>query len=136
MPTKFIDPIKASVPAAVTSEMPWSMEWGMRWVPIRPVEVAPQTKKLPARSQNSGTRSARDMIPPSRTLPPAARAGAGPAGAAAGAPKGRSPTSAGSLRIRNKTGTRISAATAASSRLLARQPISTTEPISTGTNTS
>ena len=33
--------------------MPWSIAAGIMWVPISPVVVAPQTKKLPESSQKS-----------------------------------------------------------------------------------
>ena len=67
MPTISKMPTKARSPAAVTSDMPWSIDAGIRCVPINPLVVAPQMKKLPASSQKS-----RDRTPMRR--PPNARA--------------------------------------------------------------
>ncbi len=53
MPTRSNTPIAASRLAASTSGMPWSMQAGIRWVPISPLVLAPQTKKLPPSSQKS-----------------------------------------------------------------------------------
>ena len=64
----------------------------MKCVPIRPFEVAPQMKKVVASSQKAGVPNAR------RTTPPSRLADAGGSGGPAGAPYGRSPTSAGALR--------------------------------------
>ena len=55
-------PIVARIPAARTSGMPWSMQAGMRWVAMRPFVLAPQTKKVPARSQKSREREARASV--------------------------------------------------------------------------
>jgi hypothetical protein len=58
VPTTFIPPTKAIAPAAAVSVKPCSRTWGIRWVPIRPLLVKPQTKKLPASSQKSPVRTA------------------------------------------------------------------------------
>ncbi len=71
-------PITASRLAAVTSAMPWSTEAGIRWVPINPLVVAPQMKKLPASSQKAPepTASRRPWIAVAKGLPVAAGASA------------------------------------------------------------
>jgi hypothetical protein len=40
------------------------MECGTKWTPIMPFEDAPQIKKLPERSQNSGVFMVRESAPP------------------------------------------------------------------------
>ena len=47
----------ASSPAATVVGMPWSLAAGMKCVPINPFVVMPQIAKLPASSQNAGTRA-------------------------------------------------------------------------------
>ena len=48
----------ANMLAAVTSGIWWSMAAGMKCVAINPLVDAPQTKKLPARTQNCEVRDA------------------------------------------------------------------------------
>ncbi len=42
------------------------MECGTKWTPMMPLEDAPQMKKLPDSSENSGARAARESTPPCR----------------------------------------------------------------------
>ena len=46
-------PITASSCAARTGAMPWSWHAAIKWVPIRPLVLAPQTKNVPASTQNA-----------------------------------------------------------------------------------
>src|SRR5713226_3583867 len=51
VPTKFNPPITPTRVAAVTCGIPWSISCGIKCVPISPLAVPPQIKKLPASSQ-------------------------------------------------------------------------------------
>ena len=72
---------------AVICGMPISISCGMRWVPIKPLAVPPQTKKLPQSNQNVGLLiTSRAVIvaffadiPRSEAVPPAAAAFGSPA---------------------------------------------------------
>ena len=87
----------------------------MRCVPIRPLVLAPQTKKVAASSQNAGDR-----------LPRASAASGASAGgvlvAAPVAPYRVSPMSSGRSRMNTATMRNTTAAAAATSQVAARQP--------------
>ena len=51
-------PISASSCAERTAGMPTSWQAAMRCVPMRPLVLAPQTKKVPASTQNALVRAA------------------------------------------------------------------------------
>ncbi len=71
VPTMSRIPINANRDAAVVIGIPWSCDAGTKCVPIRPLVLAPQIAKVPARSQNTlvfdaitSTEIARPPAPP------------------------------------------------------------------------
>ena len=100
VPTRSKTPIIASSPAAATSVSPWSTAAGIRCVPISPLVVAPQMKKLALNSQN-----VRDPEAYTRPSPIAVRNGfpfaAGGAMSSSVAPNARTPIEDGRSRIRS-----------------------------------
>src|SRR6058998_2535653 len=109
-------PIEASKLAAMTSGMPCSIEAGIRCVPMRPLVLRPQMKKLPASNQKSRERS--PSARPISGAAAAARGGRGVGGALGGSPNGRRPMSRGWSRISKATIGSTTRATPATGQLL------------------
>src|SRR5688572_32667456 len=61
VPMKLAPPMMPSAAAAVTWGMPLSIACGIRCVPMRPLEVTPQTKKQALRSQKLDVRKTSDI---------------------------------------------------------------------------
>src|SRR5256885_12604639 len=95
------------------------MQAGIRWVPIKPLVLAPHTKKLPARIQNSRERAAQNR-PPSGER--ATLGSAGDPGGPPRAPYGSRPTSEGRSLNHTSTTKNTAAAAPATMYVALRQP--------------
>ena len=128
VPTKFITPINANALAATVTVKPCSTACAIKWVPMRPLEVAPQIKNVVANSQKSRLTNALRITPGSLTRGVGLVSGV--------APNATIPTSAGSVRTKASTGIITTAAVAATTTDAVRQPSDSVTKASNGINKS
>ena len=117
--------------------MPWSPQAGMKCVPIKPLVLAPQMKKVPKRSQKSRCRAARARAPNAvDTGFPPRSSGASSLALPGAAPYGRRPISSGRSRMKSAMGTATTIAAPASTYPTERHPACTAMTARAGRKTS